>query len=220
MYLKDYKLAINDFDSAGNCVLKTDTALSLSYYILAMDLLIEMGDHKEAQNYSEKVAARVYLHTKDISLISKFYDNIIEYYAYYVDSDVFYSFINKYRFKRAEYLFKASEYERALEQFVDIIRTNNGTNCDKELTELSFVNACLIAILTQRTDTQKYIDELYRKSSDSQDSVQYLLIKRIIESLHDKNYKGMKDLGERLSINGDNVTLFNARSKEIIDIID
>ncbi|KII63297.1 hypothetical protein RF11_04956 [Thelohanellus kitauei] len=152
------------------------------------------GEHEGVEGFCESLEESFCGLSLNQKHLAEFYKHVIGLYFNTVKSDVLDSYINKYRFKLAEYLFTERDYKQALALFKTIIRTNTDKNLDHEMTECCCVYACLIVILCKRPEyIHKHISEIREMTSDFEESVQYLTVQRIIESYLNKNYQGIED---------------------------
>ncbi|KII62376.1 hypothetical protein RF11_02496 [Thelohanellus kitauei] len=215
---KDYNLAIKEYELAHSCHSGTDSDFDLSFFTHAVEICFKICDMKRAEEYLESAESNLNRFKIDISRVCEYYEKIINSYVDNIKKDDINGFLYKYRFKHAESLFTLHKHQRAIEIFRNIIVTNNEKNGDKELTERCCVYACLIVIIWFKAEyIQQYIKKVCELSRDFEYGEQYSIIKRILESLKNKDYEDVEDAG--LNIDEENIKLFNKRAKNKMEAL-
>ncbi|KII62894.1 hypothetical protein RF11_15079 [Thelohanellus kitauei] len=207
-HLKDLDLAIREFNMAGDISIRYSSALSVPCYAKAVSLYIKTENHEGVEHYTDLVVEKLELYRAHKSLISSFYEKVIEEYVHFVNKNIPTSFITKYKFKHAEYLFRAKNYKRAFELFIE---------SDKDLTVRSCVYACLTSMVSKGTDAPKYFDHINKMYNEFSKTSQFLLVQRIMNSLQNKRLGEVKDALKKLNINGKNFDLFYPRAMDKIE---
>ncbi|KII65295.1 hypothetical protein RF11_02715 [Thelohanellus kitauei] len=155
----------------------------------AVEMLIKLGDHEGVIEYTEEVAKKLSHPSIKKELVREFYENVLIIHDELSPRHL----LNIYKFHQGEYFFGLREYNRSIELFQEVITLNVDSDCDKEMREQCLVYSSLIAILTKGDDAMEYIDLQCKKFLDFEESLQYLLIKKILESIQNKNFDELVD---------------------------
>ncbi|KII66571.1 hypothetical protein RF11_16034 [Thelohanellus kitauei] len=210
-------LVLQCYEFSLCCFVNFDCEISKSEYLNGFYLFIEMDDFDGAEQYLDKVIKNIEKRTNRLEIVSDFYNKVINIYEEKVEKDLSNQFINKYKFKHAQYLFVVEEYDKVSHLLQEVIKKNRKSNCDQKLTESSCVYACLVAILTDGPDAQGQIDNICNLWSDFEECKQYSVVNSIVESLQNNDIGGLEKAVKSLSIDKDKVAMFNARVMDLIE---
>ncbi|KII64572.1 hypothetical protein RF11_06328 [Thelohanellus kitauei] len=179
--LNDYNLATRYYWLAGNCFLEDDPELSLICYVVVIQLIKKYGNYNDVELKTGNAAANLFCYSWNKHLISKFYEGVLLSYTNSDQKNLLRRYINKNKFKMAEFLYRSNDYEQAFDLFKEIILDSTGTDFDRDLMERSCVNACLAVVLSQERIPKQSVNELLRRSIYFYGYSQYILDRRVFE---------------------------------------
>ncbi|KII69034.1 hypothetical protein RF11_05284 [Thelohanellus kitauei] len=135
----------------------------------------------------------------------EFYKTVIESYESAADSHSVELYVQKYKLKLADYLFDWDEFEEAIKLIdevnifcLKIVSMVSEKATDSNLALESCVKASLVEIWRLGTEAQEKVDEFCMLSNEFEQSYQYILVKRILESVRNGNQQELENAVMRI----------------------